>query len=366
MGVREEFWNAISEIEIAKNLSIEMKQEMLSRIDNILRTSLPDRVFKYRSCSTRNIDALARNVLYAVPASYMNDPFDSLVYVDKTFITESIKYGLSRKFINDIREARTLPEPLKRFLPEDYAQELLDNCLKLTEEEINEKIEANTKILQSVIDNVNNFIDVCIKDLQNRSLISSFANSPFDSSMWNRYAGDNTGFVLEYAIEDTRFDFCWACPDIQTDHCDKSVVQAYWYPIVYREERFDATAWVDYKITDIALSSSDNRNAVGYMPDILMYDKCCLVKGKAWEKEQEWRLVCYPAFPMVDTKPVAIHTPCPRAIYYGYKISDEDFRLLHKTIEDLRSKGAKIKEFRMYLDPYSRDFELKVREIATQ
>lgn len=363
MGFREEFWNAISEVEIAKDLSIEEKRERLLRIENILKPYLPDRVFKYRSCTIRNIDALARNVLYAVPASYMNDPFDSLVYVDKALIAESVKYGFSRRFVDDIREKGSLPESLNKLLPNEYAQELLDNCLKLTEEEVNEKVYANSKILQSVIDNVNNFIDVCIKDLQNRSLISSFASSLFDSSMWNRYAGDNSGFVLEYAVEDTRFDLCRVCPNIHTDQCDNSIVQAYWYPIVYREERFDATAWVDYKIAEMALTSSDSKKDGGYLPDILMYDKCCLVKGMAWEKEQEWRLVCYPSSPMIDTRPVAIHVPQPRAIYYGYKIADEDFRLLHKIIEDLRSKGAVIKEFRMYLDPYSRDFELKVREI---
>lgn len=66
---------------------------------------------------------------------------------------------------------------------------------------------------------------------------------------------------------------------------------------------------------------------------------------------------------MLEIKPVAIHTHAPCAIYYGSEIAEEDFRLLHRTIEDFRTKGVVIKEYKMYLDPYSRDFNLKCREM---
>ena len=51
------------------------------------------------------------------------------------------------------------------------------------------------------------------------------------------------------------------------------------------------------------------------------------------------------------------------AIYYGSEIAEEDLRLLHRIIEDFRAKGVVIKEYKMYLDPYSRDFNLKCREM---
>ena len=102
MGFREEFWQKISAIEITKDLSLEEKTNKLTQFEGFLKPFLPNSVFKYRSCNSRNMDALARNVLYAVPASYMNDPFDSLVYVDKDFIAESLRYGFSRKFVDDI------------------------------------------------------------------------------------------------------------------------------------------------------------------------------------------------------------------------------------------------------------------------
>lgn len=108
MGFREEFWQKISAIEITKDLSLEEKTNKLTQIEGFLKPFLPNSVFKYRSCNSRNMDALARNVLYAVPASYMNDPFDSLVYVDKDFIAESLRYGFSRKFVEDIRNEQIL------------------------------------------------------------------------------------------------------------------------------------------------------------------------------------------------------------------------------------------------------------------
>ena len=288
MGFREEFWQVLSEINIANNFLKDEKVQWLSKLESHLNNHLPDRVFKYRACDTRSIDALSRNVLYAPPASYMNDPYDSLVYVDRDYIIESIKYGYSRNYIKDIRTQKTLPKSVVKLLPEEIAQQIIDSCLNLTEEEINEIENNNSQSVQQVIDNVNMFIDKAIKELQNRSYICSFASTHSDPSMWNRYADNNKGFVLEYEVNNTRFDTCRICKDLGTSKCDGSIAQAYWYPIIYREQRFDATEWIDYKVAQMAFASLGISCKSEYIPDILIYDKCCLLKGKAWEKEEEW------------------------------------------------------------------------------
>ena len=74
MSFRDEFWEEFSSIEIARDLSPEKTVEKLNEIEARLRPHLPKSVFKYRACNSRNFDALARNVLYAVPASYMKTP----------------------------------------------------------------------------------------------------------------------------------------------------------------------------------------------------------------------------------------------------------------------------------------------------
>lgn len=363
MGFREEFWQVLSEINIANDFSKDKTMQWISKLENHLKNHLPDRVFKYRACDTRSIDALSRNVLYAPPASYMNDPYDSLVYVDRDYIIESIKYGFSRKYIEDIRIHKMLPKSVVKLLPKEIVQQIIDQCLNLTEEDIDKIEHNNLQSVQQVIENVNTFIDKAIKDLQNRAYISSFASTHCDPSMWNRYADNNKGFVLEYDVNNTRFDICRICKDYGTSKCDGSITQAYWYPIIYREQRFDATEWIDYKVGQMAFASLGISCKSEYVPDILIYDKCCLLKGKAWEKEEEWRLVCYPKYPMLEIKPIVIHTPVPCAIYYGTQIAEENFRLLHKIIDEFRANGAVIKEYQMYLDPYSKDFNLKFKEI---
>ena len=364
MTFREEFWDAFTKIEIANDLSIEEKMAKLSSVHEILRPHLPKSLYKYRECSTRNLDALTRNVLYAVPASYMNDDFDSLVYVDKEYLENSVKYGLSKNFIEDVREQKSLPASLEKLIPAEVAQGIVDSSLKLTEEEIEKRVNENTQSLQQILKDMNQYIEASIKDLQHNSLISSFSTTPCDPSMWNRYAGGEKGFVLEYAVDGVRFDYCGRCKDAGTKNCDGTKVSSYLYPIVYLKERYDATAWIDNRIGRQVLENSGLVEESKYIPDILVYDKCCLVKGDSWAKEDEWRIICYPDFPMHHPEPVAIHTPVPSAIYYGSKISDEDFRLLHKTIEEFRSKGAVIKEYKMYLDLYSRGFELKFKEMS--
>ena len=363
MNFRDKFWQVLSEIEISNDMSSDERREKLNKVAEVIRPHLPKSVFKYRVCNKDNRDALARNVIYAPPASYMNDPFDSLVYVDREYIIDGAKYGLSRQFIDDVRARKSLPDSVARLLPEDVAHSILEELLKLSEEEIDKRVSENTAYLQDVIFNVDVYIRKCIKDVQNISFITSFAATPDDPSMWNRYAGEGEGFVLEYPVDDTRFDFCRMCPNANTDKCDKSIVEANWYPIVYRDERFDATSHIDNYIGKQVLSLLNPDHQSNYIPDILFYDKCCLVKGKTWERENEWRLVCYPKWQITEIKPIAIHASAPTAIYYGPEIKEEDFRLLHTIIEGLRSKGATIKEYQMYLDPYSRDFNLKCKEI---
>ena len=62
--------------------------------------------------------------------------------------------------------------------------------------------------------------------------------------------------------------------------------------------------------------------------------------------------------------PIAVHTHTPSAIYYGAKIADEDYRILHNTIEKLRDYGAEIAEYRMVIDSDSDNFSMKTKLIS--
>lgn len=361
MNFREEFWQALSAIEISRDLPASETAALLNGIEERLKPHLPKSVFKYRACSSRNFDALARNVLYAVPASYMNDPFDGLVYVDIEKIINDVKWGQSREFLEYITEYGKLPEAIENFLTKESCDELLRELTCLTDDEIDEREKINQGNLQSLINSVKALVDGLLEELQKTTLISSFASDYNQTSMWAYYAADHTGYALEYAVNGSRLDRCVNC-DKNYNGCQKERVRAHLYPIVYLDNRYDATAHIDYTLGVYTLQSS-GMTAVACYPDMMFFDKCSLIKGKQWEPENEWRLVCHSESIIDEHIPVPIYVNPPKAIYYGARIADENFRLLHSIIERLRSEGADIKEYKMYLDPYSRDFNLKCKEI---
>ena len=362
MTFREEFWDAFSKIEISRDLLPEKAAEKLNEIEARLRPHLPKSVFKYRSCNSRNFDALARNVIYAVPASYMNDPFDGLVYVDIDKIINDIKYGQSREFWEHIKEYGKLPESMEAFLTKESYDELLKLLTSLTNDEIEEKERTNSENLPDLISSVRSLVESLLVELQKTTLICSFASDYKQSSMWAYYAEDHTGYVVEYPVNGDRLDKCATCSKCYRG-CHKNKVRAQLYPMVYLEERYDATSHIDYTLGMYALQSCGITSNNVY-PDMMFFDKCCLIKGKQWENESEWRVVCHQEPIMNEHIPVPVSVYPPRAIYYGARISDENYRLLHMVVQDLRAKGAEIKEYKMYMDLYSRDFTLKCKEIT--
>lgn len=360
---RNEFWDKLSSIKIPSNTPRQEQLKILHDISNILQPHLPTSIFKYRVCNTRNIDALSRNVIYAVPASYMNDPFDCLVYVDKEYITNSIKYALSKDFIENIRRENKFPDNIDYFISQELAQELLSCFNNLSEEQIDEITKHNESARDDLLRNIDIFIDESIKTLQKQSLISSFGDNPCDASMWTYYAEEHKGYALEYKVTSSTFDFCAMCQNADTENCDGTQVRARLYPMVYSEKRYNATDWVDSRIGTTSLEAVFGETN-DYYPDILTFDKSCLIKGKQWAHENEWRVVCYPVHTPKTSAPIAVHTHTPSAIYYGAKIADEDYRILHNTIETLRGSGAKIAEYRMVIDSDSDDFSMKTKLIS--
>lgn len=267
--------------------------KLLQDIDEILQPHLPTSIFKYRACNTRNIDALSRNVIYAVPASYINDPFDGLVYVDKEYITNSIKFALSKDFFEAIRRENRFPDNINNFISQKLANKLLAYINNLSEEQIEEITRINESTLNDLLQNIDMFINESVKDLKKQSLISSFGDNPCDASMWAYYAEEHKGYVLEYKVTNSTFDFCAVCQNAYTENCDGTQVRARLYPIVYSKKRYNATDWVDSRIGTTSLRIGFGE-ANDYYPDILAFDKSCLIKGKQWAHENEWRVVCYP------------------------------------------------------------------------
>lgn len=120
------------------------------------------------------------------------------------------------------------------------------------------------------------------------------------------------------------------------------------FPVVYSEERYDASAYLTWAFLKIMGVKAVN-------PDMMASIKAALFKSKQWEYEKEWR--------MIDPGPHDILNPAPSvmeyrpvAIYYGRNIEAKNRERLH---EIAAAKG--IKEYEMVIDYAGERYEMGIR-----
>lgn len=355
---RNLFAEKFNELIIPSTTPQEDKSRMINELNNLVLSNLPNSLYKYRSCNIRNIEALSRNVTYGVPVSYMNDPMDGLVYIDKNKIIADAKFGLSRGFVEFVKSTKCLPSSMDIYLDDDKRESILNAILNSSEEDIAAIITQNQQSEEELIAFIDKFIDDQIRELRDVSLISSFSETQYDNSMWAYYADNHSGFVIEYEPKSTRFDLCYNCSRYNPEKCKQRTVRGILYPVIYQSERTDATIWLDAKLGELILKCTGLSDKV-YNPDILFYDRICLIKDKKWAHEKEWRVVCYPEKQCETGKPVEMTTPTPKAIYYGVNISSESLSMLRSVVQALSSiSPTPIKEYQMKINYSDKDFEL--------
>lgn len=356
---RKEFAQKLSETVITSTTPNEEVNRQVKELVNLITENLPQHIFRYRACTIRNIEALAKNMTYGAPMSFMNDPMDGLVYVDKGVLLKQFKFGLSREFYNLIKSTKHLPDSTELYLDKDTSDFILHHILNLSQGEVENIVAQNQQTKSEIIAKLDQIIDDKIKDLQESSLVVSFAETQYDNSMWAYYAKDHTGFVIEYEPQGMRFDYCSRCVKQNSPDCQDKQVQAILYPMIYQKERIDATAWLDSYIGLHIYQSIIGPQVKGYNPDELFSHRICLVKDEQWAHEREWRAVCTTKVPCEKGKFKPLQTPIPSAIYYGAHIAPESLSMLRGIIRALSMENnCEIKEYQMMIDHSSKDFKL--------
>ena len=167
---RKAFAEKLNEFVIPSTTPQEDKSSMIKELDDLVLHNLPSSLYKYRSCNIRNIEALSRNVTYGVPVSYMNDPMDGLVYIDKNKIIADAKFGLSRGFVEFVKSTKCLPSSMDIYLDDDKRESILNAILNSSEEDIATIITQNQQSEEELIA----FIDTFIIDYIANSRISFY------------------------------------------------------------------------------------------------------------------------------------------------------------------------------------------------
>ena len=197
-----------------------------------------------------------------------------------------------------------------------------------------------------------------IEEIRDIAFLKSFSEEKSSLLMWAYYADNHSGFVIEYEPKSTRFDFCYNCSRYNPEKCKQRAVRGLLYPIIYQNERTDATMWLDAKLGELILKYTGLSDKV-YNPDILFYDRICLTKDEKWAHEKEWRVVCYPERQCEVGKPIEMTTPTPKAIYYGVNILPENLSMLRSVVQALSSiSPTPIKEYQMKINNFAKGFEL--------
>lgn len=265
---RNQFGQLLRSTIIPEDASPEENKRKLMPIAKALMAMLPEKLYRYRSCSTLNIDAFDKDLIYAVTADKFNDPYDTLMKYDTKNSESFKKQILSCQNIN----AEVL-EPFCKYIEAVYKKPYIE--------------------LSDIIKKV--------------STVACFSETIQSVTMWSHYADNHEGFALEY---DLRF--------IPTEGAAKGY---YLFPVVYDDRRFEAT---DFLSWCIAKGYGMNVNN----PDQFAHYKLSLHKSTQWEYEKEWRL--FHNLQDCSNKSRATSLAiAPKAIYYGQKISPINRKLLH-------------------------------------
>ena len=329
---REEFAKRLDGIQIQEGTDPKILYDSVLPISDALTQMMPQSLFRYRSCTEKQIDAFQKDTIYAVSADLFNDPYDTLVRYD----IDGVK-----NYVNALLEPNTLVQ-LKKYLEEgnDFTNNVKDSFPKGMVEKIKEQILATdfeekkdflaaykSQMLQTI-----DFLYPLLADASKRFVsIACFCESVQSITMWSHYADYHKGFALEYEMRPT---------------LTKGIKEGVGlYPVIYDDIRYDASQYMAWAFLKMFGISAPN-------PDVLSHTKCALHKSRQWEYENEWRLVDYSTRNYLVENITSINYK-PTAIYYGVHISNENKKRLHKI-----AKAKGIAEFDMYIDYSSPKYEM--------
>lgn len=334
---RKGFAEILNSIEISEGCSDEILRQKMLPIGRAIQQMIPDRLFRYRSCSDINIEAFERDKVYAVTADMFNDPYDTLLRFDPRTVKQALEPLLSKDGFEGFKTAlsnwRDFPDIVKQNFSEEYLARVRRCVLSLANEE---DIEAFLSRRKEEFNCMVDFVFPLLVSFVNKrtSTISCFSETIESVTMWSHYANYHKGFALAY---DLRCAMSNSVPNVGV------------FPVIYDDKRYDGTLYAMWECLKFLGLNITN-------PDMLSHIKCVLYKSCQWEYEKEWRLIDSTIRDNIMNENITCVTLKPMSIYYGMNISSEDKNKLH---EIARNKG--LEEYDMYIDFASDKYEMLCR-----
>lgn len=348
---------------IKGNASKEETREKMSPIWEATESMLPKKVYRFRTCSSKEFDALLESKIYFGRPENFNDPYDCMTYIDALAIEkihiDSLNIEDVIKYFHNIRNStHQIEKSSPNILPAmkigyEKIKSLDDNAFTLFIEQVQNASQQLDNIKARLKEELMDVKNSIIKYAQIKPSVACFSESIKSIPMWGHYAQNHRGFAIEYNSADL-YKFISNCTYCKGP-CE------YWHatnflPILYGVKRFDATKYAEeffqWQITYL-LTGNENDFVI---PDKLFYEKLYTQKHIDWKYEKEWRLIYRCKKEQPNGNSVTIE---PTAIYLGSKISKADENIIQKLIE---SKPA-IRLYKMRVDENDKKYRLKSERI---
>lgn len=334
---RTEFGQILSSIVIPEGTTVEENNALLRPISKAIVEMMPSSLFRFRPCKAYTLDAFKEDLIYAVPAHWFNDPYDTLARYDLEGIEKGVNSLMSTETIAGLKkwlaEGNDFSDEYKRLFPDGFADALRKRLLSIDDiGMMEERIQETKRMMISAIET---YFPILAETSKRFSTIACFCESVDSILMWSHYADSHKGFALEYEFRPTL-----------TNH----IANVGLFPVVYDETRVDVSGYVAWAFLVIQGIKTKN-------PDLLSSLKTALYKSPVWAYEKEWRMIDFSPRDYKSDEGSAIPYK-PVAIYYGKEMGHETKMELHGIAKE---KG--LKEYEMYVDYSGKGYGMGWREV---
>lgn len=298
-------------------------------ISEFVYNNIPDKLFRFRSFTTYNIEALKNDQIFLVSPTLMNDLWDSTCYINKNTIE---KFNVDNQTLSEYMISLELDPNNFDKKSEELCKlfGLSENGFKQCLTEFNNDSlikDVLWRIMWNTIEPIyNKYLDSIntntINALQPLRKIACFSENIKSNKMWGLYSDSHKGFALEYNFKKD---------NLKCSKCNHTCLNMYMdypiFPIIYGKV-FDAS---DYINLLFLLELSEKYNKKPLLPTFnpISLISAFLYKDMEWAEEKEWRLLSkLGCVEENDESEITSITYKPSAIYCGAKISIENFNLL--------------------------------------
>lgn len=337
------------ETEIPDNL--ENEKHIVSEIFKYCWDLTPENLYRYRFCNPITFETLEEDKFLLTKPILFNDPYDSLLYIDRERILKTINEESNYDIIERLKTDRDFKIQQEKLLGKEFISKFINTePFKTQEERIVFKTLSN-KIHSQILDEI---INQSIKALKQSSLVACLSENFESVLMWSHYADNHRGFVLNYDFK-SRHSIDTGIPGVKaTEFADKKI-----FPVSYTDDRYDATYYAEFHFIDNFYRSLGLELKKPFF-DKLFYYKILLFKSKNWSYEKEWRIIKQTNIDYNDNKPNIdfITNIRPKEIILGAHIEEKN-KL--KLIQIANKK--KIPIFQMKVEPFIRQYKLSKKDI---